>query len=108
MKYSDKLKDPRWQRKRLEIFQRDNFRCQHCGNPDKPLNIHHLIYLRRDPWDYPNHLYQTLCEDCHNGRQELTERITNAVRISLANIPTRSLLQSAQKLCDEAMLEVNL
>ena len=25
MSYSDKLKDPRWQRKRLEIFERDNW-----------------------------------------------------------------------------------
>jgi len=24
--YSEKLKDPRWQKKRLEVFQRDGFR----------------------------------------------------------------------------------
>jgi hypothetical protein len=25
MKYAEKLKDPRWQKKRLEVFQRDDF-----------------------------------------------------------------------------------
>ena len=32
MGYSEKLKDPRWQKKRLEILERDNFRCQYCGD----------------------------------------------------------------------------
>jgi len=26
--YSEKLKDPRWQKKRLEILSRDNFTCE--------------------------------------------------------------------------------
>lgn len=42
--YAFKLKDPRWQRKRLEILQRDNFTCQECYATDKELNVHHLIY----------------------------------------------------------------
>lgn len=30
MTYSQKLRDPRWQKKRLEILERDSFTCQHC------------------------------------------------------------------------------
>lgn len=30
--YSQKLLDPRWQRKRLEILQRDDFTCQVCSD----------------------------------------------------------------------------
>ena len=30
--YVEKLKDPRWQRKRLEIMQRDGFRCREWLN----------------------------------------------------------------------------
>ncbi len=42
MKYSEKLKDPRWQKKRLEIFQRDEFHCQQCGDGENTLCVHYL------------------------------------------------------------------
>lgn len=29
--YAKKLMDPRWQKKRLEIFKRDGWKCQNCG-----------------------------------------------------------------------------
>ena len=64
--YSELLKDPRWQKKRLEIFNRDKFRCRTCSSDVKTLNVHHLIYLRNtEPWDYPNELLFTVCEGCH-------------------------------------------
>ena len=66
MKYSDKLKDPRWQKKRLQIFERDNFKCFLCGNSKITLNAHHVIYIDGyDPWDYKDELLVTLCEKCH-------------------------------------------
>jgi 5-methylcytosine-specific restriction endonuclease McrA len=65
-KYSDLLKDPRWQKKRLEILQRDNFTCQLCGDTEATLHIHHKGYIAgNDPWDYSNDLLITFCEDCH-------------------------------------------
>jgi len=64
--YQEKLKDPRWQKKRLEIFDRDGWACMKCGHKDKPLNIHHLCYLpHTEPWDYNNELLKSLCDDCH-------------------------------------------
>jgi hypothetical protein len=66
MTYSEKLRDPRWQRKRLEIMNRDDFRCQACRSKDKTLNVHHRLYQKgNDPWDYENEMLVTLCEDCH-------------------------------------------
>lgn len=67
MNYSDKLKDPRWQKKRLEIMQRDGFACQLCGdNKIAALTVHHKEYKKNtDPWDYDNDQLITLCEDCH-------------------------------------------
>ena len=41
MEYDELLKDPRWQRKRLEAMQADKFTCQMCFRSDKPLNVHH-------------------------------------------------------------------
>jgi len=63
--YGDLLKDPRWQRKRLEIFQRDDFACQHCGAKHKTLNIHHTKYVGEYPWQTPDKYLLTLCEDSH-------------------------------------------
>jgi 5-methylcytosine-specific restriction endonuclease McrA len=64
--YADKLKDPRWQRKRLEIFERDNWTCRFCGDNTNTLHIHHLRYIPfTEPWDYPDNLLVTVCDSCH-------------------------------------------
>lgn len=66
MNYADKLKDPRWQKKRLEIMLRDNFTCQVCKATDKSLHVHHKYYEpNKDPWDYSNDVLVTLCFECH-------------------------------------------
>ena len=69
--YYEKLKDPRWQKKRLEIFKRDNFTCQSCFADDITLTVHHLYYEKgKEPWDYPNQALITLCIDCHRQEAE--------------------------------------
>jgi hypothetical protein len=106
MTYSQRLRDPRWQKKRLEIFERDDWACKFCGTKEKNLQVHHVVYGKLDPWDYPNYLYQTLCEDCHSVRQELTNKIVDAVRIAIKETPTERLTRVAQHLCNAAMLEI--
>jgi hypothetical protein len=65
--YAEKLKDPRWQRKRLEIFQRDGWECIHCGSSRRMLCCHHVKYIEGlEPWEYPDDLLLTLCETCHD------------------------------------------
>jgi 5-methylcytosine-specific restriction endonuclease McrA len=108
MTYADKLKDPRWQRKRLQIFERDNWRCLECTNESKQLQIHHIVYLKRDPWDYPDHLLQTFCEPCHKERQELTDKIVNAVKMAIAPVPTVRLIPTALEICSQAMLRIEV
>lgn len=71
--YSEKLKDPRWQRKRLEILSRDNYKCQMCGNTSRTLHVHHLFYKYGvEPWDYDNDTLVTLCEKCHSKTHSKT------------------------------------
>jgi len=66
MNYAEKLKDPRWQKKRLEIFERDGWKCRECGDAKSTLNIHHQRYKSGcDPWEYDNSDLKTLCEYCH-------------------------------------------
>ncbi len=68
--YGKLLRDPRWQRMRLEIMQRDGFACRDCKDETATLNVHHTYYAphRVDPWDYPGCSLITLCESCHKGR----------------------------------------
>jgi 5-methylcytosine-specific restriction endonuclease McrA len=66
MEYSEKLRDPRWQRKRLQIFERDQWACRCCRDTGTTLHCHHLKYIpNREPWDYPDKDFLTLCEPCH-------------------------------------------
>ncbi len=84
--YSEKLRDPRWQRKRLEIMNRDNFECQRCHSATSTLNVHHRAYLKnRDPWDYQDHMLTTLCEPCH-------ERTESNLRLVLDQIASNEAL----------------
>ena len=74
------LKDARWQRKRLEIMQRDNFTCIACGRSDKDegttLNVHHAYYIKGvKPWEYGNHLLTTRCSECHEEMHEDQHRL---------------------------------
>lgn len=64
--YTDKFLNPKWQKRRLKIFERDKFTCQRCGDTKKTLHVHHEYYLPdTEPWDYPDEAFKTLCVDCH-------------------------------------------
>lgn len=58
-------KDPRWQRKRLKIMERDGWKCVACGASDKELHVHHLMY-ENEYWDTPDKYLQALCFECHD------------------------------------------
>lgn len=79
MTYSEQLKHPNWQRKRLEIMQRDDFMCRMCGDSEVTLHIHHRSYEKgRMAWDYPNENFCTLCEGCHKLVTDTNKRICAA------------------------------
>jgi hypothetical protein len=64
MSYSDKLKSPKWQKKRLEVLNRDNFTCCKCGDTETELQVHHLKYTG-EPHEAPMEDLETLCKHCH-------------------------------------------
>jgi len=69
--YSEKLKDPRWQKKRLEILDRDKWTCKICGETEITLHVHHIFYLPKiEPWDVPSGFLLTVCEDCHFNKND--------------------------------------
>lgn len=69
--YSEKLKDPRWQKRRLKIFERDDFKCQKCFETTETLHVHHVYYINgREPWEYPDFALITLCKGCHRNTSD--------------------------------------
>ena len=63
--YSKALQHPKWQKKRLRVFQRDKWRCTKCKDAETTLHVHHLKYTRKYPWNEPMKNLTTLCSKCH-------------------------------------------
>ena len=70
--YSEKLQHPKWQKKRLEILNRDNFTCTKCGDTETQLQVHHLKYTG-EPYDAPNENLITVCKYCHQVLEHAKE-----------------------------------
>lgn len=72
--YYEKLKDPRWQKRRLEIMQKRGWKCESCtcGEKDgRQFHVHHLYYVSgRSPWSYPDWAFAVLCDPCHWATHE--------------------------------------
>lgn len=81
--YAQLLRDPRWQKKRLQIMERDNWTCVECAATEKTFNVHHKIYRKgAKPWEYEDCDLVCLCEDCHLS----VTRTTRELKESLATL----------------------
>ena len=89
--YSKRLKDPRWQRKRLDVMERDNFTCRDTGATDEPLNVHHCWYAKGGPWETPSEYMLTLTEEAHERRQQTEARAKQALGGIMASLPPAEL-----------------
>lgn len=75
--YTELLRDPRWQKKRLKILERDNWTCRKCESKEKTLHVHHLYYeYGKNPWEYPDLSLSTLCLECHEEETESIKAVT--------------------------------
>ena len=79
-----KYKDPRWQKKRLEILAQRGFKCGSCGyhggGSPKSLHVHHGYYEKgKDPWDYKSIHLHVVCEDCHEKATKLMLQIRELI-----------------------------
>jgi hypothetical protein len=83
--YAEKLRDPRWQKKRLRILERDNWKCQCCYSTTSALHVHHLHYTRgKEPWEYEDKSLVVLCEQCHKEEPELLPQVLELYRTHVA------------------------
>jgi 5-methylcytosine-specific restriction endonuclease McrA len=87
MTYSEKLKDVKWQKRRLELFSQNNWTCTECGlhEPKDGLCVHHVFYMTgKDPWEYPDETLLVLCNGCHEERQAIEQIFFGGVAAILA------------------------
>lgn len=74
--YFEQLRDPRWQKRRLEIFERDRWRCTECGAKDSEIHVHHARYHSgKKPWEYADSDLRTMCAPCHKSHTEITREV---------------------------------
>ena len=76
MPYQQQLRDPRWQRKRLSVLERDGWKCVACGDSKTELHVDHIQYRvkRIKAWEYRLDELQTLCRPCHEEKHAPKER----------------------------------
>lgn len=88
--FMSKTADPKWQRRRLQVMERDNWTCQRCGNTSEQLEVHHLVYVHKAKYhEYLDHELITLCRECH---QYETENIGPAITMLNYNVRTSGML----------------
>lgn len=108
--YQDKLKDPRWQRRRLEIMERDCWACEACGETGKTLHVHHYIYGNGEPWQDAAQVLGTLCEDCHGREHERREASDAALvkTLSALRVPVGEVARFSAALANAADMDPKL
>lgn len=66
--YFQKLLDPRWQKKRLEVLESAEWMCESCMDDSSTLHVHHKQYFNgREPWEYEAAQLAVLCAECHEN-----------------------------------------
>lgn len=102
--YQQLLRDPRWQKKRLVIMERDGFECRDCGDGTKTLNVHHVYYESgRAPWEYCDLSLITLCEDCHEEDHRQAYEYEKALSYRLKRVGIRPGQMAAMAFTIERM-----
>ena len=54
----------RWRRLRLQIFDRDGYRCRKCGKPGR-LEAHHIVPVTQGGLPFEQDNILTYCRGCH-------------------------------------------
>ena len=69
--YEIYLESEEWRQKRIKVFERDNYKCVHCGSTSN-LSVHHLTYANL----YHEELHDlvTVCDACHSAFHDLAKR----------------------------------
>jgi len=69
--YYKALQDPKWQKRRLKVFERDSWKCRKCGSKKRMLVVHHLKYTKKYPRNEPMEHLITWCKKCHDRKHNM-------------------------------------
>lgn len=106
MSYHEELQHPLWQKRRLEILQDANWKCQECDTASDMLTVHHSHYIKGlKPWEYPAELLLCLCAPCHLERQKLEESLKIELMKRLKSVPYQRLKRMFWEVMIEALNE---
>lgn len=101
MKSANPYKDPRWQKKRLEVLNEKGWRCEECGDKNTTLHVHHVYYVKgRDVWNYSIDDLLVLCEDCHKFTHVVDDDIKRV--LSEVWLNPNFGIRSIQRICGYA------
>jgi len=90
--YAEKRRKPNWQKKRLSILNRDEWKCQLCGDTENELHVHHLYYSKgAEPWQYPDDALVSYCFHCHYLVELLKKEGLKAIDVDRKNNEDSSL-----------------
>ncbi len=102
MTYAEKLRTHEWRQFRLRLINKAGRKCVECGcvhEEEEPLQIHHVIYIRRmEPWDYPDELCLVLCDSCHFNRQVNDEETQVEFARMCARMPSIHVYELGKRL----------
>lgn len=80
--FEKNYRHPLWQKRRLERFDAEGFKCINCGGTEKQLHIHHTYYEKdKKPWEYPDEALRVLCEDCHEEAESRKKDLKEVLRL---------------------------
>lgn len=80
MTYAEKLKDPRWQKRRLEVLDLARWKCEDCGSSTTELHVHHTVYIPgKEPWEHTVSMLMSVCKPCHQERQQKEDYIRHMI-----------------------------
>jgi hypothetical protein len=113
MDYKEKLNQPKWQKRRLEIMQKAGWKCEKCGADKEQLHVHHVDYSSGgpNPWDYEDQHLQCICATCHTLTHIGKERIFKfigfktpppEIRYILPDLPMHKELKEIEKALTQA------
>lgn len=108
--FQRQLSDPRWQKKRLQILERDEWTCKRCGDTETTLTVHHKSYRMEggkfvDYWDYHDDDLITFCTNCHEEEEIYLKRYAKQLPIKYKSLCDNSEAIFALSLLAEALQE---
>lgn len=94
--YAEQYKNPKWQKLRLKILDRDDWSCQKCNDDESQLQVHHKRYVYgKKVWEYKDSDLITLCNACHeeekDGMKEEIENFIEVIKLKLFSNQVSSL-----------------